>query len=153
MCLLVFAQKRRISLLPCIEESSSSFLYGFLDFFQDPASRIWSKQHPCVVSIKLFQKKNKTTFVCVRLVWPYGSCNVLQLRKTSLFFSPVGCSYKIHRLLLCRGVRRQEVSCLWHEIIWWWSSCPGAPKIVYYPFFVIISTSAPTRSVVPFKVQ
>ena len=42
--------------------------------------------------------------------------------RTEISAGPVDWGWEIHQLHLCRGVKLpQQVSWIWHEIIWWWS--------------------------------
>ena len=61
---------------------------------------------------------------------------------------PVGWGCRIHRLLLCRGVRPPpRVSWIWHYTIWWWgSSNAGALGNAEYPFIAIAPRSTLARS-------
>ena len=80
---------------------------------------------------------------------PWHSLTTYKL--ATVFFTvpgPVGWGYRIHRQLLCRGVRlSQRVSCIRHSTIWWrGSSNSGALGNVEYSFITIAPTSTLTRS-------
>ena len=68
---------------------------------------------------------------------------------TILVCCPVGWGCRIHRLLLCRGVRPPPPTSvlIWHQTIWWWGSGnAGALGNAEYPFNAVAPRSTLARS-------
>ena len=73
----------------------------------------------------------------------------IDIRITPVYPSPINWSCRIHQLHLCRGVRLLpplNISWIWHQIIWWWGSSPGALGNVEYSFIAVTYSSTLTQS-------
>ena len=102
----------------------------------------------CLEVRKLYIHINIVFYVISSEFWVTQICGIkkydlIQIICIHSSGCPVGWDWRIHRLLLCTGVRpRQRVSWIWFWIIWWCdSSNAGALGNAEYPFIAITPRS------------
>ena len=116
-------------------------------FLWVPSSHSWLA-FPCLLPVA--SRSRAQAFVWFRAKTDKGIVCLAdhQHSVTNNIYGSVGWGCRIHRLLLCNGIRLLLwVFCIWHQTIWWWcSSNSGALRNEEYPFIAIAPRSTLSRS-------